>query len=114
MKRLILLGLLAAPALGCTTLKPVGPLTAGKDPQKPSSGLPSALVTAPKDLGAMPTFADAPPPPEPTRAVSAGDVTAAGAHETAKKLTDELDRDRKAADAMPYYSEVSRVPRNGR
>ncbi len=113
MKRFLLLGLLAAPALGCTTFKPVGPLV-GKSTPTRSASQPNAIVTSPRDIGGMPTFADAPPPPPPTRGVTVGDVTPEGAHDAAKKLQQELDRDRKAASEMPNYAEVSRIERNGR
>ena len=113
MKRFLLLGLLAAPALGCTSLKPVGPLI-GKSTPTRSVDQPNAIVTSPRDIGVMPMFEDAPPPPPPTRGVTVGDVTPGDAHAAAKKLMQELEQDRKAADAMPNYTEVSRVPRNGR
>ena len=113
MKRFLLLGLLAAPALGCTSLTPVGPLV-GKKTATRSASQPNAIVTSPQDIGAMPTFADAPPPPAPTRGVTVGDVTPENAHDAAKKLQMELDRDRKATAEMPNYAEVSRIERNGR
>ncbi len=110
MKRFLLMGLLAAPALGCTTFKPVGPLM-GKNTPTRSVDQPNAVVTAPMTLGAMPTFPDAPPPPAPTRLVSVGDVTPDTAHDAVKKMAQELQQDGKAADAMPNPAEVSRVPR---
>ena len=113
MKRLMLLGLLLAPTVGCMTFKPVGPLL-GKNEAKRSSTEPNAIVTTPKDVGAMPMFEDAPPPPAPTRGVTVGDVTPGSAYDAAKKLKQELDQDRKAVEAMPNYVEVSHVPRGGR
>ena len=113
MKRFLLFALLAAPAVGCTGIKPIGPLTTKNAPAR-SVTQPNAIVTSPKDIVAMPAFEDAPPPPVPTRSVTVGDVTPSGAHDAAKKLMLELDQDRKATDAMPNYAEVSRVPRNGR
>ncbi len=113
MKRLILLGLLAAPALGCSHFKPVGPFT-GKDAPRRSPTQPNAIVTSPKDIGAMPVFSDAPPPPAPIRTVTPGDVTSGNAYDAAKKLQQEVEADRKTGEAMPYHAEVSRVPGNGR
>jgi len=113
MKRLILLGLLAAPALGCTSLKPVGPFS-GKETPRRSSTQPNAIVTSPKDIAAMPVFNDAPPPPAPTRSVTPGDVTPQTAYEIEKKMRQEVDADRKVGEAMPYHAEISRVPQNGR
>ena len=113
MNRLILLGLLAAPALGCSHFKPVGPFT-GKDGPQRNPNQPNAMVTSPKDIVSMPVFSDAPPPPAPIRSVTPGDVTPGGANDAAKKLMQELEADRKAGDAMPYHAEISRVPQNGR
>ncbi len=113
MKRLMLLGLLAAPALGCTSLKPVGPFS-GKDVPKRDAANPHAIVTSPKDLGAMPVFADAPPPAAPIRSVTPGDVTQGTTAEAVKKMHAEIEADRKAGEAMPYHAEISRVPQNGR
>jgi len=113
MKRILLLGVLAALTVGCNSFKPVGPII-GKNTPKRSAAQPNAVVTSPKDIGAMPTFADAPAPPAPTRNVVPGDVTTEGANDAAKKLMLELEQDRKAVAAMPNYTEVSHVPRNGR
>ena len=113
MKRFLLLGLFALPALGCTSFKPVGPIIGTNTPTR-SANQPNAVVTSPKDIGNMPAFEDGPPPPLPTRSVVPGDVTANGANETAKKLMQELQQDSKATSAYPNYSEVSHVPRNGR
>lgn len=113
MNRLIILGLLAAPALGCNHFKAVGPFS-GKDTPRRSSSQPNAIVTSPKEIEAMPVFADAPPPPAPTRSVTPGDVTNASAGDAAKKLMQELEADRKAGEAMPHHAEISRIPRNGR
>ncbi len=113
MKRFLLLGLLAAPAFGCTSLKPVGPIV-GKSTPTRTAQQPNAVVTSPRDIAAMPSFADAPPPPAPTRSVTVGDVSTETGHDAAKKLMQELDRDRKATEAMPNYAEISRIERNGR
>ena len=113
MKRILLLGVLAALTVGCSSFKPVGPII-GKNAPSRSATQPNTVVTTPKDIGAMPTFADAPAPPAPTRNVVPGDVTADGANDAAKKLMLELEQDRKAVAAMPNYTEVSHVPRNGR
>ena len=112
MKRLILLGLLAAPAIGCTSLKPVGPFTSST-PKTTTVG-PNAIVTGPKDIGTMPQFQDGPPPPAPIRSVTPGDVTPATAYEVEKKMRLEIEADRKAGEAMPNHVEISRVPANGR
>ena len=112
MKRLILLGLLAAPAIGCTSLKPVGPF-ANSAPKTTTVG-PNAIVTGPKDIGTMPQFQDGPPPPAPIRSVTPGDVTPTTGHDAAKKLMQEIEADRKAGEAMPNHVEISRVPANGR
>ena len=112
MKRLILLGLLAAPAIGCTTFKPVGPLTTNSPPKRSTD--PLAAVLGPKDIGAMPVIPDGPPPPAPIRSVTPGDVTPQTANDAAKKLMQEIEADRKAGEAMPYRAEISRVPTNGR
>ena len=86
MKRLILLGLFAAPALGCTHFKPVGPLTGKSGPQRCPSQ-PNAMVTSPKDIAAMPVFSDAPPPPAPIRSVTPGDVTTGSANDAVNAHT---------------------------
>lgn len=113
MKRFLMIGLLAAPAFGCTNLKPVGPFTGSTAPTR-SVNQPNAIVMPPKDISAMPKFEDGPAPPAPLRTVTVGDVTPASGHSAAEKLMQEIESDRKGVDAIPNYTEVSRVPRNGR
>lgn len=113
MKRFLMIGLLATPALGCTNLKPVGPFTGSTAPTR-SVNQPNAVVMSPKDISVMPTFEDGPPPPAPSRTVTVGDVSPTSGHAAADKLMQEIEKDRKGVDAIPNYTEVSRMPRNGR
>lgn len=113
MKRILILALALVPSFGCM-FKAVGPLAGKGGTPVRSSTNPNAIATAPKDIAAMPVIPDAPPPPAPLRTVNTGDVTPETAHDAATKLRKELQQDRAATEAMPNYTEVSRIPANGR
>ncbi len=95
---------------GCLTLTPVGPLAKTLFPP-PSAAAPEpgVTVTAAADAGSRPMLAPAPPPPPPTLLVTPGEASAANHQDVARRLVQEMDIDRKAAEAMPSYAEVSVV-----
>jgi hypothetical protein len=70
---------------------------------------PGVTVTPPQDAPTGPVVQAAPPPPAPALFVTPGEVTEANYRQAIRRLTDELDADRKSLEAMPKYSEVSVV-----
>ncbi len=97
-------GLILAAGVGCMHIQPVGPLagnftppTSGKGPEKAED-----VVTA-----SEPIVRPAPRPTPPTVFVTPAEVTSLNAEEAAKRLGQELDTDRRAAEAMPSPSEIS-------
>jgi len=111
MKKLALGLLLLAPAIGCLSIKPVGPLAKqmGK-PDIDTNPAPGVTVTAPKDAPQGPVVQAAPAPPPPSLRVTPGEVTDANYADAAKRLMEELEADRKSMEAMPRYAEVSVIP----
>jgi hypothetical protein len=100
MNRILPLGLLLL-ATGCVHFKPIGPLAQ-------MQGLPPDGKTTPMDTP-EPIVRDAPRPTPPAVYVTPGEVTAANADEALKRLTQELDTDRRTMEAFPRYAEVSIV-----
>ena len=98
------------PAVGCMSIKPIGPLADKMGPTR-SPNAPNAVVTAPKDIAAMPTIEEGPRPQRPAYEVTPGEVSESNAQDCVAKLKKELELDRISADAMPRYPEVSRVRR---
>ena len=96
MKTSLLAMVFALAGPGCVHFKAVGPLA--------SPPRPAADADAPE-----PILRDAPRPTPPAVYVTPSEVTAANADEALKRLTQELDTDRRSMDAMPRYAEVSVV-----
>ncbi|MCU0704438.1 MAG: hypothetical protein MUF18_10725 [Fimbriiglobus sp.] len=104
MKKLLLGLLLVLPAVGCMSFRPVGML----DPTGESR-----REVGPEGVKAVEAAArvpDAPPPPPaPVQLVSADDIDPANPAEAVRKLSEEIDADRKAVDEFPNYPRVSKV-----
>lgn len=100
MIRLVPLALILI-ATGCVHIKPIGPLAQ-------MQGLPPAGKAAPTDAP-EPIVREAPRPTPPAVYITPGEVTAANADEALKRLTQELDTDRRTMEAFPRYAEVSIV-----
>lgn len=97
MKRIFFLMVLAS--AGCLHVQAVGPL-AEAFPSKPRA----------KDSGTLePVIRQAGKPTPPALYVTPGEVTSANAADAAKRLQQELETDRRSLEAMPVYSEVSKV-----
>jgi len=117
MKRFLVLLVIVAPTTGCMTLTPVGPLAGAFTSARPVAGSGASrapIVTAPMDVAAMPPAQDAPPPPRPAFLVGPEDVNESTARDVERKLTSELDQDRRSARQIAPTSEVSTISRNGR
>ncbi|QEL13577.1 hypothetical protein [Limnoglobus roseus] len=89
--------ILAGP--GCLHFKPVGPL----------AGLAAPAADGKNAESPEPILRDAPRPTLPSVYVTPSEITAANAEEAMKRLTQELETDRRTMDAMPRYAEVSVV-----
>ncbi len=111
MKKLVLVMLFLAPAVGCFSLKPVGPFAKqmGK-PDVDTSPAAGVTVTPAKDAPQGPMVQAAPAPPPPSLRVTPGEVTEANYADAAKRLMEELEADRKSMESMPRYAEVSVIP----
>jgi hypothetical protein len=97
MKRIFFLMVLAS--AGCLHVQAVGPL-AEAFPHKPS----------PKDAPVPePVIRQAGKPTPPALYVTPAEITNANAAEAVKRLQQELETDRRSLEAMPVYSEVSKV-----
>lgn len=114
--RQLLLGLtLLAPAVGCMSFRPVGPVFGDDAPpesrptMRQSNTNPHAMIAI--DGVPPPVLADAPPPPAPVNLVAPGDVDAANLSDAVRKLADEIHQDRRATDQFPNYSHLSRIER---
>jgi hypothetical protein len=102
---------LLSPALGCMTIKPIGPLAnPNVTNNRPAPRGNPATETAPA-VAAMPQIEEGPRPPRPAYEVTPGEVGEENAKECALKLRKELEADRISADAMPRYPEVSHIKR---
>jgi hypothetical protein len=86
---------------GCVHFKPIGPLAQ-------MQGLPPDGKSVSGDTP-EPILREAPRPTPPAVYVTPGEVTAANADEALKRLTQELDTDRRTLEAFPRYAEVSIV-----
>lgn len=92
--------------LGCVHLQPVGPIT-NPTGVAPAADEPKAKVSEAKDVAQMPTVTPLPPPAPPAVYVTPGEVTEANHAEKVRRLSEEMEADRKAMEAMPRASEVS-------
>ena len=88
-------------ATGCVHIKPIGPLAQWQ-------GLSQDGKAAPLETP-EPIMREAPRPTPPAVYITPGEVTAANADEALKRLTQELDTDRRTMEAFPRYAEVSVV-----
>jgi hypothetical protein len=100
MNRILPLGLVLL-TTGCVHFKPIGPLAQyqGLSPD----GKPAA------EAAPEPILREAPRPTPPAVYVTPGEVTPANVDEAIKRLTQELDTDRRTMEAFPRYAEVSIV-----
>lgn len=101
MKRTMLFGFLILSGTGCVHFKAVGPLAQ-------MQGLAPDGKPAP-EAAPDPILRDAPRPTAPAVYVTPGEVTSANVEEAIKRLTQELDTDRRTMEAFPRYAEVSVV-----
>lgn len=108
MKTWFLAVLLLTPAVGCLQFRGTGPIFGDGPTAKPSATNPAAMILPD---GTAPVLPAAPPPPAPAHLISAADIDAANHADAVKKLVDEIEQDRRAADRFPNYSSVSRVER---
>jgi hypothetical protein len=86
---------------GCAHIQPVGPL-ADALPQR-------AKVKEIDDSVPEPVVRQAPKPTPPALYITPAEITSANAADAAKRLQQELETDRRALEAMPKFSEVSKV-----
>jgi hypothetical protein len=101
MTRLLLTAALAA-AVGCTGIRPVGPLAKMAGP--PPKSVP------PKDRdGPDPSPVPAVKPTPPQNTVGFEDVTADDPQAAARRLTQELEADRKTITSGPVLVQTSRI-----
>lgn len=104
MRKLLLGTLLLLPAVGCMSFRPVGVL----DPTGASR-----REVGPEGMRAIETVArmpeSGPPPPAPVQLVSADEIDPNNPGEAVKRLSEEIDADRKAVDQFPNYPKVSHV-----
>ncbi len=103
--RTLLLGLVVLlPAVGCMSFRPVGVFDPNGDAKK---------AVGPEGLKAMEAAARvpdaAPPPPAPVQLVSPADIDPDNPADAVRRLSEEIDADRKAVDEFPNYPKVSRV-----
>ncbi len=103
MRKLLLGALLLAPAVGCVSFRPVGVLDPTGEAKR---------AVGPEGIRAMEAVArvpDAPPPPAPVQLVSPGEIDPANPEEAVRRLSEEIDADRKAVDQFPNYPTVSHI-----
>ena len=103
MRTLLLGTLLLIPAVGCMQFRPVGIFDPTGEARKALGPEGMQAVNA---VGRVP---DGPPPPAPVQLVSPAEIDAANPDEAVRKLTAEIDADRKAVDQFPNYPKVSHV-----
>ena len=102
----LLVALGALSLIGCSSLKPVGPLAK----QAPITQQGQPLPGAPAEPVAR---APAVRPAPPTLLVTPGDVNPDNPRDAANKLAAEVTADTRATASAPVTVDVSRVPRNG-
>lgn len=95
------LGLLLFTGVGCIHFQPIGPLA------DRSAGGPVPAPGMARDAAGGPALPTAPPPTPPAMLVSPAEVTDANSQQAARRLTEEMEADRKGIEAMPRYAEVS-------
>lgn len=105
MRTLLLGTLLFLPAVGCMQFRPVGVLDPTGEARKEIG--PEGVQAVNAAAGRLP---DGPPPPAPVQLVSPAEIDADNPDDAVKKLTAEIDADRKAVDQFPNYPKVSKVP----
>jgi hypothetical protein len=96
MKKLLMIAWL--PLVGCMNLQPIGPFADEMARKK----------IAAEEPVPEPVVRQAGKPVPPSLMVTPAEITAANAAEAARRLQQELETDRRALEAMPKYSEVSR------
>ncbi len=101
MIRSLLLGLALTAGVGCVHIKPVGPLADWQGTAPDGKPVPEQALE--------PIVREAPRPTAPAVYVTPGEVTATNADEAMKRLSQELDTDRRTMEAFPRYAEVSVV-----
>lgn len=94
---LLLTAALLVTGPGCLHFKAIGPFA------------PPPAAAGPGGDAPEPILREAPRPTPPAVYVTPSEVTAANADEALKRLSQELDTDRRTMDAMPKYAEVSVV-----
>ena len=103
MRKLLLGTLMLLPAVGCMTFRPVGVFDPTGEARK---------AVGPEGMRAVEAAAripDGPPPPAPVQLVSASEIDPDNPAEAVKRLSEEIDADRKAVDQFPNYPKVSHV-----
>lgn len=104
MRKLLLGTVLLLPAVGCMSFRPVGML----DPTGASR-----RDVGPEGVKAIESAArvpdSGPPPPAPVQLVSPNEIDADNPAEAVRRLSEEIDADRKAVDQFPNYPKVSHV-----
>lgn len=104
MKKVLLGVLLLLPAVGCMSFRPVGVFDPTGDAKR---------AVGPEGMKAMEAAArvpDAPPPPPaPVQLVSPADIDPDNPADAVRRLSEEIEADRKAVDDFPNYPKVSRV-----
>jgi hypothetical protein len=103
--RTLLLGVLVlAPAVGCMSFRPVGVFDPNGEARR---------AVGPEGMKAMEAAARVPdpppPPPAPVQLVSPADIDPDDPADAVRRLSEEIDADRKAVDDFPNYPKVSRV-----
>ena len=95
-----------ASGLGCVHMQPVGPFA--NSLRSPTGPAPrgNAESTSAK-VPALPVLQPPPAPVPPALLVTPGEVTEANHQQSARRLVDEMEADRKAMETMPRYAEVS-------
>jgi len=95
---------------GCVHYQPTGPFAKQMGgPNRASQPSAEVRVMPAKDAASVPVLPSAPPPSPPSVMVTPADVSDANTQQAARRLTEEMDADRKAMDQMPRYAEVSVV-----
>jgi hypothetical protein len=103
-RKLLLGTLLLLPAVGCMSFRPVGVLDPNGDAKKAVG--PEGMRAIDAAAGRIP---DGPPPPAPVQLINPADIDADDPAEAVRKLSEEIDADRKAVEQFPNYPKVSHV-----
>lgn len=103
MKRVLLIALITS-GTGCLHVQPVGPLAATLG--MPANPPPPGTKVEPPTPD--PIIREAPKPTPPALYVTPGEVSGTNADEAMKRLTQEMETDRRSMEAMPRYSDFTR------